>query len=211
MKTDLTTATQNNSSTRDLDSSVKNNISDYQRVSLNKKDFDRINRQLHAPKKTKENGFFSGSKQVLEDSIFSSTNVIGTGLSKLKNFAVESYLNPKKRVVISGVLGSFLGLSSFNLLLNMFKKQNKPNATTPAIFNLAKLVTSSSMALAMLASVAGKSFALSPLSLLFGIGILFGLHIISSIYENDNSAFSKIANLLGVKNTIKDLMNFASF
>jgi hypothetical protein len=212
MKTDLSTKKSRDPLTPDLISNETKTLSSQVSNQKIPRNSEYIHKALH--KANGKNDEKSLSGKILSESVISSKNAFVSGFKGIGSMFLGGYTSKNTRNTLFGILGSIFGIFSIRDIIELPKRFSQPQNNknkVPLLFTGAKLIATSSIAISLLKSISTGTIGLNPLGLFVGLGTIIGLNILTNIFEKDNSISAKIANILGLRESTKTLMDSCRF
>ncbi len=154
---------------------------------------------------------FNLASNGIQQSLSSGLNALSTASGGLINIAKNNANNNNLKSILFGILGSIFGLSSLKGILgipSLLKSKDSEDKQAPILIKGAQWVAGGAIALGVFRGLAGGAIISNP-ALMIGIASFLVLRGIISAYENEHSPISKLLEMLGIREQVKELTNTA--
>ncbi len=153
------------------------------------------------------------AKNITGESIAGGTHAMAATINKVVDTVKASSQHRNLRDLIIALAGGTFGLGFIKNILGIPKLISDPKYAekqSPLLISGAKWVAGGTMAFGLLRGLMGGA-GLSGAGMATGLLAFIVPYALSSLYENENSIFSKLTSTIGLREKIVDLMDSLKF
>ena len=158
---------------------------------------------------TKVSKGINAVSDMITSSLNSSVSILSTGSKGLIDAVKQGSKKNGLRSALLAGLGTIFALKTFKGLLEFPKRltdKENQGQYAPLLLSGAKWVAGGTLALGAIRAFTSGNGISNP-TIITGLIAFAGLSLITSAYENENSAISKILTMLGLRDKVKSLTN----